>query len=435
MTNRSKLVLAPWAAILEQPSRYKAIYGGRGASKSHSMAGALVAKLAKEPLRWLCAREVQTSLAESSKRTIEDKIHAAGLSAFFKITDREIRGANGSQFLFAGLGTDPEKIKSMEGLNGAWVSEANTVSKRSLELLTPTVREPGSEIWFDWNPDQPSDPVDEMFRGAFGPPPNSIVRQVLYKENPWFPDVLREELEWDRSRDPDKYAHVWLGAYRRVSEAAVFRNWKVASFATPADARLHFGADWGFSVDPTVLVRSFIGRWVDGRATADPDGDTLFVDYEVVEVGCAIDAHPDLFDRIPASRRWPIVADSSRPEMIDFLASRGFRVRAAKKGAGSVQTGVEYLRQFNLVVHPRCPHTADELALYSWRVDRRTGDVLPVLSPGNDHCIDALRYAHEGMRPKRSRFHFASSGMGEFHRQLEAYAPSPRSTNPFTGWH
>lgn len=406
-----KIILPPWAAVLEQSSRYKAIYGGRAASKSRSISTSLVLRASRRTERWLCARQIQTSLAESSKRTIEDAIHACGLTGFYTITDRDIRGANGSMFLFAGLETDPEKIKSMEALNGAWVAEASSVSRRSLELLIPTVREPGSELWFDWNPEQPTDPVHDMFLGEQGPPPDSIVRKVIFRDNPFFPDVLRAQMEADRIRDPDLYAHVWLGECRRISEAAVFRHWTVQDFETPDDARLHFGADWGYSVDPSVLTRSFVGRLEGDRAIADPErGDCLFVDYEAYKVGCSIDDHPALFDQVPGSRKWPIIADSARPEMIDHLAGKGYQIRAAKKGPGSVETGIEYLRQFNIIVHPRCSHTADEMALCSWKVDRRTGDVLPVLKPGADHCVDSLRYGHEGMRAPSAKIDYVSIG-------------------------
>lgn len=403
--------LAPWAAALWTPSRYKAAHGGRATGKSHNFAAALVEKLRDRPMRWLCCREIQASLAESSKKVIESKIEAHGLSDFYTITDRDIRGANGSVFLFAGLGSDPEKIKSMEALDGAWISEANTVSRRSIELLEPTVRVDGSEIWADWNPDKESDPIDAMFRGEKGPPPDSIVIEVTAAMNPWFPKALLERMEWDRLNDPDKYQHVWLGGYRRISEATVFRNWEIRDFEAPDDARLHFGADWGYSVDPTVVTRSFVGRLGnDGAVIADTDGDCLFVEHEAYKHNCSIDDTPALFDTVPDIRRWPVVADSARPEMIDSLQSKGFQIRAAKKGPGSVEGGISYLKQFRIIVHPRCKHVADEMALMAWQTDKRTSDVIPKLVAKHDHCIDSLRYAHEGMRRREGRAIAASSG-------------------------
>jgi phage terminase large subunit len=340
------------------------------------------------------------------KQLLEDKIPAMGFGptngdGFFESLKAEIRGRNGTTFKFAGLRTNVDSIKSMEGIDIAYVSEARAVSQNSIQVLTPTVRSPGSEIWWDWNPGEAKDPIDVMFRGGT-PPPGSIVRRVNYTENPWFPSELRQEMEWDQKRDPDKYAHIWLGEYQRNSEARVFKNWTTERFETPDDARLYFGADWGFSVDPSVLVRMFVGRMVEGRAVADPDGRTLFIDYEAYAVGCEIDNTPALFDRVPLSRKWPIVADSARPETISYMNRQGFTVSSAKKGAGSVEDGIEFMKSYDIVVHPRCMHVVDELSLYSWKVDPLTGEVLPVLADKDNHMIDAIRYALEATR--RAKF-------------------------------
>lgn len=371
-------------ADLWKPARYKAFYGGRGSAKSHSFAQALVIQAAQGPKRVLCAREIQRSIKDSVKRLLDDKIEAAGLSGFYTSTETEIRGANGSLFVFAGLRTNADSIKSLEGIDIAWVEEANTVSQASLDTLVPTIRKPGSELWFSWNPRYPTDPVDVMFR--HGEPPNSIVKPVNWDQNPWFPEVLRQEMEWDRSRNPDKYAHVWLGEYSRNSEARVFRNWRVEDFDTPRDTDFRFGADWGFSVDPTVLVRC----WLKGR--------TLYVDQEAYQVGCEIDNTPKLFDTIEGARKWVITADSARPETVSYMRRQGFRIFPAIKGQGSLEDGIEFLKSFDIVVHPRCKHTADELAMYSYKQDPLTNEILPVLEDKNNHVIDALRYALEALR-------------------------------------
>jgi phage terminase large subunit len=189
------------------------------------------------------------------------------------------------------------------------------------------------------------------------------------------------------ARDPEKYAHVWLGEYLRNSEARIFKNWKVEEFETPEDARFYFGADWGFSIDPTVLVRC----WMSGR--------TLFVDQEAYRVGVEIDRTPALFETIPGSKRWPITADSARPETISYMRRHGFgNIGPATKGAGSVEEGIEFLKTYDIVVHPRCRHTSDELTFYSWKVDPLTSEVLPVPADKHNHVIDALRYAVEGVR-------------------------------------
>lgn len=343
-------------------------------------------KGAVEPLRIGVYREIQRSIRDSAKRLLDDKIAENGLSGFYESTDTEIRGKNGTLFLFNGLRTNPDAIKSTEGLDIAIVMEANKVAQRSWDLLIPTVRKPGSEIWAEWNPLYETDPVDQMFRGPNGPPPGSIVRRINWEDNPFFPEVLKAELEYDRQRDPDKYAHIWLGEYTRNSEARVFRNWKVEAFETPSDAEFRFGADWGFAVDPTVLVRCYL------------KGRTLYVDQESYAVGCEIDKTPELFDRIEGSRKWTITADSARPETVSYMRRQGFKVIPAIKGQGSLEDGIEFLKSFDIVVHPRCKHTADELALYSYKQDPLTDEILPVLEDKNNHLIDALRYALEALR-------------------------------------
>ncbi|MFQ5850902.1 MAG: PBSX family phage terminase large subunit [Candidatus Binatia bacterium] len=374
---------------LFSPYRFKAYYGGRGGMKSHSFATALLIKATERRLRILCAREIQVSIRDSVKRLLDDKIanlhfydtrrrRFFPLSSFYNSTQNEIRGANGSMFVFAGLRTDPEKIQSMEGIDIAWVEESHTVSQHSLDILLPTVRKPGSEIWFTWNPRYESDPVDAMFRGKAGPPPRSLVREVSWQDNPWLPGEQREQMEWQRARDPDKYAWIWEGHYVRRSEARVFRNWRVGSEAefNAEGKRLYYGADWGFSDDPSVMVRC----WIEGR--------TLYVDYEAWAVHCEIDKTPALFDRIPDSRKWPCIADSARPETISYMRRNGFpNMRPARKGPNSVEEGVEFLKNFDIVVHPRCRHVIDELTLYSYKVDKQTAEILPMLEDRKNHCI------------------------------------------------
>jgi len=194
-------------------------------------------------------------------------------------------------------------------------------------------------------------------------------------------------MEYDRKRDPDKFQHIWRGEYLRNSEARVFRNWKVEDFDTPSNAMFRFGADWGFASDPTVLVRCYI------------NGRTLYIDQEAWQIGCDIIDTPELFMSIQGAEKWPIVADSSRPETISHMRRHGFpKMLAAVKGQKSVEEGIEWLKSYDIVVHPRCTHTIDELSLYSYKTDTTTGAVLPVLEDKKNHVIDALRYALEGLR-------------------------------------
>jgi phage terminase large subunit len=364
--------------------------------KSHAFAEAIIEAHVMDPKRrTVCVREIQKSLAQSVKRLLELKIEQLGVESYFEVQESQIKSRHGDGLIiFQGMQNHTsDSIKSLEGYDCAWVEEAQSLSQRSLDLLRPTIRKPDSELWFTWNPNQTSDPVDVLLRGI-DPPPSSIVREVNFQDNPWFPDVLKAEMEYDRARDPDKYKHVWLGGYVSNSEARVFRNWRIEEFETPADATHRFGADWGFASDPTVLIRCHvIGR-------------TIYVDHEAYRVGCEIMDTPDLFLTVPESEKWPIVADSARPETISHMQKNGFpKIMPAIKGPKSVEEGVEWLKSHDIVVHPRCKHTIDELTCYSYKTDPLTGLILPVLADRDNHLIDALRYACEASRraaPKKA---------------------------------
>lgn len=378
-----------WALPLLQPARYKGAHGGRGSGKSHFFAEAMIEAHIMDPSsRSVCVREVQRSLAQSVKRLLELKIESMNAGAYFEVQEAVIKAKRGDgMILFQGMQNHTsDSIKSLEGYDRAWVEEAQSLSQRSLDLLRPTIRKPGSELWFTWNPSSSEDPIDQLLRGQ-NPPPDAAVCEVNWQDNPWFPDVLRSEMEYDRKRDPDKYAHVWAGGYLAHSNARVFRNWRVEEFEAPADAMFRLGADWGFASDPTVLVRCYlVGR-------------TLYVDHEAYMVGCEIIDTPALFETVPESDRWPIVADSARPETISHLRKHGYpKILAAAKGPRSVEEGVEWLKSCDIVVHPRCRHVIDELTLYRYKTDPITGQVLPVLDDRDNHTIDALRYACEGTR-------------------------------------
>lgn len=369
------------------PARYKGAWGGRGSGKSHFFAERAILESITAKTDIVCVREIQKSLDQSVKKLLEIKIAALGLGARFDITERHIQSDLGGLIMFQGMQNHTaESIKSLEGYDRAWVEEAQSLSQRSLDLLRPTIRKPGSELWFSWNPDLPTDPVDVLLRGET-PPPNSAVVKVNYRDNPWLPEVLQHELDYDQKRDPDKFAHVWLGEYQRHSEARVFRNWTVEEFERPLGTAFRLGADWGYAIDPSVLVRASI------------DGSRLYVDYEAYMIGCEIMQLPELFDRVPEARKWFITADSARPETISHMQRNGFpKINAAIKGARSIEEGVAFLQAFDIVVHPRCRHVIDELTLYSYKQDPLTEKVLPVLEDKHNHCIDAIRYACEGAR-------------------------------------
>ena len=289
--------------------------------------------------------------------------------------------------IFQGMNShNADSIKSLEGFDRAFVEEAQSLSQVSLDMLRPTIRKPNSEIWFCWNPRYPDDPVDAFFRGD-NPPEDAIMKSVNYTENPWMPDVMVKEMEFDRGRDIEKFQHVWCGGYLTNSDKRIFKNFKVEEFDTPHEAEFYMGCDLGFSVDPTVLVRCFI------------EGRKLYIDYEAREIGCDTVDLPNLFLQVPLSEMFPITIDSSRPETISHLKKNGFRrARGSVKGAHSVIEGIEYLRGFDIIVHPRCSGMIDDLTHYSYKVDSKTDEVTPYIDHKNSDGCDALRYAVENVR-------------------------------------
>lgn len=387
---------------LLQNKRFKGAKGGRGGGKSRFFADLLVEEMLSQHIRAACVREVQNSIKDSVKQLIEDSIERFGASGQFKITEREIVGPNDSLVIFRGLQNHTATgLKSLTGFNRAHYEEAQSLSKRSVEIAIPTFRD-NAQQWFSWNPEKETDPVDVLFRENEGDP-DFVCVTVNYYDNPYFPDELRRDMERDRRRDPDKYQHVWLGEYRKHSEARIFHNWKVEHFDPPQPGEpLYFGADWGFTIDPTVLVCCFTR------------GRTLFVWREVWQTGCKLDLRGALFDRIdPAwsllkardpkwvsiARKYQITADSAEPHTIDYMQRHGFpRMRAAIKGPDSVEAGIQDLGGYDIVVHPDCRHVADELSTYSYKIDKKSGNIIPELADADNHTIDSLRYALENVR-------------------------------------
>lgn len=199
--------------LLAPGMRYRGVYGGRGSGKSHFLGELLVEECMAVPgTRAVCIREIQRSIKESSKRLVEDKIDQYGLRSYFDVQEGQIRTPGDGLIIFMGMQSHTaESIKSLQGYRIASLDEAQSISQRSLDVLRPTMRGE-AEIWAAWNPQTPDDPIDLLLRGA-NPPPRSVVVEANWNDNPWFPDDLREEMEFDRRTDPDKFAWIWGGGY------------------------------------------------------------------------------------------------------------------------------------------------------------------------------------------------------------------------------
>ena len=380
-----------WLLHPDAPSRYRSGSGGRGSGKSHGFAAAIILRMLDQRLRVLCAREIQRSLRESVHALLTDKIEALGLSQFFDITDREITcTATGSEVLFAGLWANINTLKSLENIGLCWIEEGESVTADSLSILTPTIRAKGSEVWISLNPDEPDAPAMQFCDGSR---PDCRHVHVTFADNPWFPPELEAERVYLQSVDPDAYSWIWLGNTRKQSDAIVFKGkYEIAEFSpAPHWNGPYWGADWGFSQDPTTLVKA----WIHERK--------LYVECEAYAIGCDIDKLPELFDTVIGSRGYTIRADCSRPETISYMGGHGFpNVISCAKWEGCAEDGVAFIRQFEkVVIHTKCAHTAEEFGLYRFKVDKLTGDVLTDLVGKHDHTIDALRYALEPLIRRR----------------------------------
>ena len=383
-----------WAKPLLTPRRYKGAKGGRGSGKSHFFAEMLVESHILNPdCNSVCIREIQKSLKFSAKKLIEDKIRAMGVSDMFDITLTEIRNKNGNGIIiFQGMQDHTaDSIKSLEGFDIAWAEESQSISRRSIELLLPTIRKPGSEIWFSWNPYLDTDPVETMIN--WNKDDDSVCVHVNYLDNPFIDDILIKEAERHKRNKPDSFDHVWLGQYATKSDSQIFKDkYEIKDFEIDKSYGIPlFGIDFGFANDATTGVKVYIKN------------DILYIYEEAYKVGLELDdTAMYLKSKISEIDKYPIEADCARPESISYLKRNGLPfIRGVKKWKGSVIDGIEFIKSFDkIVIHSKCENTISEFRLYSYKVDKRTDNILPDVEDSNNHIIDAIRYALEPVMKK-----------------------------------
>lgn len=373
--------------------RYRGAYGGRGSGKSFSFAKMAAIWGVVEPLRILCTRELQDSIKESFHAELKNAIASEPwLAAAYDVGVDYLRGRipgreKQTEFLFKGLRHNIGSIKSTAQIDLCIVEEAEDVPEASWRDLEPTIRAPKSEIWVIWNPRKDGSPVDQRFRKNV--PPRSRIVEMNYTDNPWFPDVLEEQRQHQqKTLEPETYAHIWLGHYLKIGKASVFGSkWRVDEFEPGYGWNgPYYGLDFGFAKDPTAVVKCWIH---DGR---------LYVEQECGGVGIELDDTAQMvLDAMPDAGKYVIRADNARPESISHLKRKGLPfIHPCVKGKGSVEDGIEHLKSFTeIVIHPRCKNVQEEFLHYSYKVDRLTGDVLPVIVDAWNHYIDAIRYAIE----------------------------------------
>lgn len=393
---------APAFAPLLQPSRYKGAWGGRGSGKSHFFAGLLVEDhLENQGLRSICIREVQNTLKESAKRLIEDKIEEYGLGAQgFRILNDRIETPGGGVIAFTGMADhNAESIKSLEGFGRAWVEEAQTLSKRSLQLLRPTIRAEQSELWFSWNPRRKQDPVDNLLRGL-EKPKDALVIKANWIDNPWLPKVLNDERLDDLRVDPDGYDHVWEGGYITTQDGAYFAKQITKAKAegrisfTPLDqlmatyAFFDIGGTGAKSDAVAIWITQFIGREIrvidyyeaQGQELSEHVGWLRRNDYESTHIHLPHDGvkHDNVF----------------RVTYESELKKAGFKVTILPNaGAGAANQRIEAIRR----VFPRVQMDANKceagLEALGWYHEKQDEHRSVGLGPNHDwssHAADAF---------------------------------------------
>lgn len=372
------------------PARHHALFGGRGSAKSWSIASFLTIIGAQEKKKIVCARQFQNSIRDSSKALIEKRIDTLGFTGHWKETDQYlIHKETGSEFSFVGLERNIDSIRSLEGADIVWVEEARTIKSKSMEVLLPTVRSPGSFFIWSWNPEKPDDPVDYYFRNQKeGAPPRSNVTFVDYTDNPYFYQTeLPEEMETLKKGNFERYKHVWLGGYDTAADSKVFPNCTTGTVPVPVDIAPRYGMDFGFGTDPSFVVKIYLLESIKTIYIASEASGRVPMDQLPSLLRSVIDNDNDL-----------VKADSSQPGTIEFLNARGFpNLIGAKKGPGSVKSGINFMSGYKIVIHPQCELMRDEARLYSFVTDRVSGKVLPGRIPvdANNHGWDASRYALE----------------------------------------
>jgi len=378
-----------------RPARTRVFKGGRGSGKTRGIAlrSALrVYELAEFGVEgvFLASREHLNSLDESSMEEIKGAIREVPwLADYFDIGEKYIRTRNRRiSYAFAGLRHNLDSIKSKARIIGNWTDEAENVSEVAWRKLIPTIREEGegwvAENWISYNPESAESATHRRF--VANPQDDCIVTDVNWRDNPWFPDILSKQRLEDQRIRPEVYDHIWEGAFLTMTDAQIFAGkFSVEEFEPlPTWDGPYFGLDFGFANDPTAAVECCIHKRV------------LYIRREAGRVKLELDETGAFAtDRIPGMARATIRADSARPESISYLRRHGLPgITAVEKWPGSVEDGIDHIKSYDrVVIHPDCQQTAREFRLYSYKVDRNTGDILRVVMDANNHYIDALRYA------------------------------------------
>ena len=362
--------------LLDKDWREAAVYGGRNSLKSHTVARVLLIKARQEKLRIGCFREFQNSISESSYQLLSDLIKKYELNDFKLTNNSIINTINGSDFIFKGLWNNEQSIKSIEGIDIAWVEEAQTVSTKSLEVLTPTVRKKDSKIIYTYNRLLEDDPVHNRLVTVGRP--DTLIINVNYDiaiKYGFMPDVIMKEIEDDKANRPNLYRHKWLGE-PNLLEAKIYRDWATID-EIPHEARLErYGLDFGYTNDPTAIIAIY---YYNGG---------YILDQITYQKGLSNKQISDILLSRPTAL---VVADSAEPKSIDEIASYGISIVGAEKGKDSVRNGISLVQDQRISMTKRSFDIINEFRNYLWTTDKED-KIINEPEKIFDHTMDAIRY-------------------------------------------
>jgi phage terminase large subunit len=373
------LIPSEYARLLDPDWREAAIYGGRGSLKSHTVARVLLIRAMSKPGKAGCFREFQNSIADSSHALLKMLIEQHELP-YFKVTNDSILNTRtGYEFIFRGLHNNVQSIKSIEGMTEAWVEEAQTITEMSLDVLTPTVRLPGSQIFYTYNRLKDKDPIHTrlVIQGR----PNTLVINVNYDvamKYGWMSDVLRLEMESDRDNRPEIYKHKWLGEPANL-EGQIYKNFKPITDLPKEAVYLGPGLDFGYTNDPTALIDIY--KWNNAYVLDE----VLYAKgMKNKEIAGVIKGQSHYSSHL-------VVADSSEPKSIAEIEDEGVKIIGSTKGKDSVNNGIQLLQGIEIYYTARSHNIEEEVLNYAWRVDKEDKSLnIPI--DAYNHALDASRY-------------------------------------------
>lgn len=396
---------------LFQPKRYKVLFGGRGGGKSWAVAGALLTMAANRRLRVLCAREIQKSMRDSVHRLLKDQVTKLELESFYMVFDNEIRGKNGSLFVFTGLQAHTvDSIKSFEGVDIVWVEEAHSVSKRSWDVLIPTIRKPNSEIWLTLNPDMDTDETYQRFIAT--PSDDTFLCEINWRDNPWFPDVLNEErLKAKRIMNQEDYEHIWEGKPRTVADGAIYQHELINLYRenrvtnVPYDPELPVHTVWDLGWNDAMTIGLVQKGAQDIRIIGYIESSHRTLDWYVKQL--------EKFDYrwgtdyLPHDGRTRnFQTGKSTEEMLRSLGRRSVMVQSAT----SVEEGIKAAR----MLFPKCYFDKDNTARlleclkrYRRDVHTKTGEPMKPLHDEFSHGADMFRYLAQAVPNMQSVWEYS----------------------------